>query len=121
MDLRAQSQNRSGSSSISNGAADVLGTAASTVRDVLSAAEQPQREGVVKTVAKRPPPTGHSAVYDAVHAAAEAADTLEQEASGLMRRKERLLDASRAYVDASPLKAVGIAFVAGWVLGRITR
>jgi ElaB/YqjD/DUF883 family membrane-anchored ribosome-binding protein len=121
MDLRAQSQSQSQSSSIGNGAADVLSTAASTVRDVLRTAEQPQSEGVVKTVAKRLPHTAHSAVYDAVHAAADAADTVEQEASGLMRRKERLLHATTAYVDASPLQTVAIAFVAGWVLGRITR
>jgi ElaB/YqjD/DUF883 family membrane-anchored ribosome-binding protein len=119
MDLRAQSQN--GSSPIGTGAADVLSTAASTVRDVLSAAEQPQSEGVVKSVTKRLPNTAHAPLYEAVHAAAEAADTLEQEAKGFSARKERLLHATTAYVDASPLQAVGIAFVAGWVLGRITR
>ena len=120
MDLRAQSQDQDQSSSPGAGA-DVLSTAASTVHDVLSTSGQPQSEGAVKTVAKRLPRSAHAPLYEAVHAAAEAADTLEQEASGLMRRKERLLKATTDYIDASPLKAVGIAFLAGWVVGRITR
>jgi ElaB/YqjD/DUF883 family membrane-anchored ribosome-binding protein len=121
MDLRAQSQDQSQSSSLTASPADVLSTAASTVHDVLSTPEQPQSEGVVKTIAKRLPRTGHASLYDAVHAAAEAADTLEQEASGLMRSKDRILGAATRYVDASPIQAVGIGFVAGWVIGRITR
>jgi ElaB/YqjD/DUF883 family membrane-anchored ribosome-binding protein len=91
------------------------------VRDVLSTPQEPQTEGTVRTVAKRLPRSAHAPLYEAVHAAAEAADTLEQEASGSMRNKDRLLGAAAGYVEASPLRAVGIAFVAGWVIGRLTR
>jgi ElaB/YqjD/DUF883 family membrane-anchored ribosome-binding protein len=121
MDLRAQSQSQSQSSPLAAGAADVLSTAASTVRDVLSTSGQPQSEDAVKTVTKRLPRSAHAPVYEAVHAATEAADTLRQQAGGSMRRKEQLLRATTDYVDASPLKAVGIAFAAGWIIGRITR
>lgn len=121
MDLRAQSQSQ-GQPSPGGGAADVLSTASSTVRDVLGTSDQPQTGAQVKTVATRLPRSGHAPLYEAVHSAAtEAADMLEQEAGGLIQKKERLLNAATEYVNASPLQAVGIAFAAGWLIGRITR
>lgn len=121
MDLRAQSQSENqGQSPSSAGAADVLSTAASTVRDALASPEQTQGAGV-KTVNKRLPQSAHSAVYEAVHAATEAAESLEREASGWMRNKDQFVKATTDYVDASPLKAVTFAFLAGWIVGRITR
>ena len=119
MDLRAQSQDQN--QSPSPGAADVLSTAASTVRDVLSTSDSLPTENAVKPVAKRLPRSAHAPLYEAVHAATEAADALEQQAEGMMRSPQRMLKATTDYVDASPLKAVGIAFLAGWIVGRITR
>ena len=121
MDLRAQSQSQDPSSSLGGGAADVLGTAASTVRDVLSTPSEPETSAKVKTVATRLPRSAHAPLYEAVHAAAESADGFQAEAGGMLRSKEELLKATTDYIDASPLQALGIAFAAGWLIGRITR
>jgi ElaB/YqjD/DUF883 family membrane-anchored ribosome-binding protein len=120
MDLRAQDQSRS-SPSPGGGAADVLSTAASTVRDVLSTPDQPETTAKVKTIANRLPRSAHAPLYEAVHSAAEAADMIREDPGAFARRKEQLLKATTDYVDASPLKSVGIAFAAGWLIGRITR
>ena len=120
MDLRAQDKDQSPPSS-AGGAADVLSTAASTVRDVLSTPAEPESSPKVRTIATRLPQSSHAPLYEAVHSAAEAAETLRGESSALADRKEHFLNATTGYIDASPLKSVGIAFAAGWLIGRITR
>ena len=119
MDLRAQDQSESPAPL--GAGADVLSTAASTVRDVLSTPAQPETTPKVRTIATRLPQSVHAPLYEAVHSAAEAADMLREEAGAFAHRKEQVLKATTDYIDASPLKSVGIAFVAGWLIGRITR
>lgn len=99
----------------------MLSTAASTVRDVLRTPDQSETTAGVKTIVNRPPRTAHAPLYEAVHSAAEAADQVREEVGAFKRRKEQVLVATTGYVDASPLKSVGIAFAAGWLIGRITR
>jgi ElaB/YqjD/DUF883 family membrane-anchored ribosome-binding protein len=54
-----------------------------------------------------------------VQAAAAAAAALPEQADGFMAAQRERLDATSEYVRAKPLQAVGIAFAAGYVIGRI--
>jgi ElaB/YqjD/DUF883 family membrane-anchored ribosome-binding protein len=57
----------------------------------------------------------HSAVDRAIGTAAPAAQWLEQKA----RAQQQRYDATADYVKESPLKALGIAFLAGLLIGKI--
>jgi len=61
----------------------------------------------------------HQAVDKAAVAAEKTADRLAVSSDALMARKEKLLAETCSYVSANPLKALGIAVVAGILLGRI--
>jgi ElaB/YqjD/DUF883 family membrane-anchored ribosome-binding protein len=59
---------------------------------------------------------GHSAVDKAVNAAAPAAQWLENKSAYVQDQLKTTTD----YVTAHPYKSLGIAFLAGLVIGRIT-
>jgi ElaB/YqjD/DUF883 family membrane-anchored ribosome-binding protein len=124
MDLRAQDQESgsaaSGGSSPQTG---VLSTAASTVHDVLEQAESAavEAQDKVKPVVSRLPQAAQAPIYEAVHAAADAASTLTERADDFMEEQQQLLDSATAYVRANPLQSVGLAFAAGWLIGKLTR
>jgi ElaB/YqjD/DUF883 family membrane-anchored ribosome-binding protein len=122
MDLNAQNP---GSGSSSGGgtsqAADIPGAAASTVHDVLERAESAIGEAAekVRPVVSKMPQTAQAPLYEAVHAAADAAASLREGADDLVRREEALLASATRYIRANPRQALGIAFVAGFLIGRI--
>ena len=61
----------------------------------------------------------HQAVDKAAVAAEKTADRLTERTEVLRARKDKLLSETCSYVSAHPLKSVGIAVVAGLLLGRI--
>ena len=61
----------------------------------------------------------HGAVDKAADAVAPAADWLQERGDDLIAKKEKLLANTCSYVSTNPLKAVGIAVVAGFLLSRI--
>ena len=61
----------------------------------------------------------HQAVDKAAVVAEKTADRLAVSSDVLIARKEKLLADTCSYVSSNPLKAVGIAVVAGLLLGRI--
>jgi ElaB/YqjD/DUF883 family membrane-anchored ribosome-binding protein len=63
----------------------------------------------------------HQAVDKAAGAAAPTADWLTERGDQLDARRKRLVSDSSDLVASHPLKAVGIALVAGFVLSRFFR
>lgn len=61
----------------------------------------------------------HSAVDKAAGVAAPAADWLDEHSQDLKATQEKLVAATADYMRANPFKALGIAVVAGVLIGRI--
>ena len=61
----------------------------------------------------------HQAVDKAAGAAAPTADWLTEQGESLNATQKKLVADTCSYVSANPLKAVGIAVVAGFLLSRI--
>jgi ElaB/YqjD/DUF883 family membrane-anchored ribosome-binding protein len=57
----------------------------------------------------------------AADAAAPASQWLEEEREALGARGARLVDSTCKYVAAHPLQSLGMALVAGYLIGRIAR
>lgn len=63
----------------------------------------------------------HQAVDKAAGAAAPTVDWLNEQGASINASQKQLVADTRGYVSANPLKAVGMAVVAGFVLGRVIR
>jgi len=63
----------------------------------------------------------HQAVDKAAGAAAPAADWLAEQGDNINATQKKLIADTCSYISANPLKAVGIAVVAGILLSRIIR
>jgi ElaB/YqjD/DUF883 family membrane-anchored ribosome-binding protein len=63
----------------------------------------------------------HRAVDKAAGAAAPTVDWLTEQGESINASQKQLVADTRSYVSANPLKAVGMAVVAGVVLGRLIR
>jgi ElaB/YqjD/DUF883 family membrane-anchored ribosome-binding protein len=61
----------------------------------------------------------HHAVDKAAGAAAPTADWLTEQGENLAATHRRLVADTSSYISANPLKAVGFAVIAGFLLGRI--
>jgi ElaB/YqjD/DUF883 family membrane-anchored ribosome-binding protein len=61
------------------------------------------------------------AVERAAGAAVSSVDWLTEQGENINARQKQLAADTRDYVAANPLKAVGIAVVAGFLLGRLIR
>ena len=61
----------------------------------------------------------HQAVDTAAGAAAPTADWLAEQGESLNAAQKKLVADTCSYVSANPLKSVGFAVVAGFLLGRI--
>jgi ElaB/YqjD/DUF883 family membrane-anchored ribosome-binding protein len=72
-----------------------------------------------KNAIKRVAGMAHEAVDKAAGAAAPTADWLAERGDTLNAKKNKLAADACNYVTAHPLKAVGIAVVAGALLGRV--
>ena len=63
----------------------------------------------------------HQAVDKAASAAAPTVDWLTEQGESINASQKQLVADARGYVSANPLKAVGMAVVAGFVLSRLIR
>jgi ElaB/YqjD/DUF883 family membrane-anchored ribosome-binding protein len=63
----------------------------------------------------------HQAVDKAAASAVPAADWVEEKSEKLDATQKKLVNDTCAYISANPLKAIGLAVLAGVVLSRITR
>ena len=63
----------------------------------------------------------HQAVDKAADVATPAADWIGAQGKDLKATQQKLMDDTCAYVKANPLKSVGIALVAGFLLSRVLR
>ena len=108
MDLNAQ-KNAGGIDDSKPG--DLQGAAASIVHDVLEGAPAASPDKVKPVVGKMPNAT-QAPLYQAVHAAADAAASMPPTSASLG-------DSITRYVRAKPRQSVGIAFVAGFLIARL--
>jgi ElaB/YqjD/DUF883 family membrane-anchored ribosome-binding protein len=63
----------------------------------------------------------HKAVDNVASGAASASEWLDKNAGDLDAAQEKLVDDAREYIRANPLKSVGIALVAGFLISRMLR
>ena len=92
-------------------------SAHAVVNSIAGAADEAAREAkpaIDKVVAR-----AHQAVDMAGRAAAPTTDWLNEQRESINATQKQLVADTRSYVSASPLKAVGIAMVAGFLLSRI--
>ena len=75
----------------------------------------------VKPMIGRVADTAHQAVDKAVSLAEAPAEWLSRKGEDLKVTQDKLLSDTRAYIVASPVKAVAIALVAGLLVGRFMR
>ena len=108
---------------IPNGAAGAVNRASSSahaaVNSIAEAADEAARKA--KPAIGRVAAMAHQAVDRAAGAAVPAADWLTERGQSLNAAQEKLVADASSYVSANPLKAVGIAFAAGYLLSRIIR
>ena len=111
------------SSEISNSAAGAVNRASSSahaaVNSLAEAADDAARKA--KPAIDRVAARAHQAVDRAAGAAGPAADWLTERGQSLNATQEKLVAGASHYVSANPLKALGIALAAGFLLSRIIR
>ena len=107
-------------SGMPNNAEGALNKASSSahaaVNSIAVAADEAARKA--KPAIDRVAAMAHQAVDKAAGAAAPTADWLTEQGESLTATQKRLVADTCSYVSANPLKAVGIAVVAGFLLGR---
>ena len=88
--------------------------------DAMAGAAAGSARGPDRTIAEAAA-TAHRAVEGAASAATPLADWLAAHGGELEAMQKKLLADTCTYVSAHPLKAVGIAAAAGFVLSRVIR
>jgi len=108
-------------SSVADSAEDALDKASAklhaAVDSVAEAADDAARRA--KPAIGRVAAKAHEAVDKAADAAAPTADWLVEQGRSLKAGQERLVDNTSGYIAGNPLKAVGVAVVAGFILSLI--
>lgn len=89
------------------------------VNSIAGAADEAARKA--KPAIDRVAAMAHQAVDKAAGAAAPAADWLAEQGESLNATQKKLVADTCSYVSANPLKALGIAVVAGFLLSRFIR
>ncbi|MEK6245942.1 MAG: hypothetical protein AABM33_15775 [Pseudomonadota bacterium] len=109
------------SSGMSNNAEGTLNKASSSahaaVNSLAGAADEAARKA--KPAIERVAAMAHQAVDKAAGAAVPTADWLTEQGESLNATQKKLVADTCSYVSANPLKSLGIAVVAGFVLSRI--
>ena len=122
MEITARS-NTPSSAGMSSSTEDTLTKASSSahaaVNSIAGAADEMTRKA--KPAIDRVAAMAHQAVDKAAGAAAPTADWLAEQGESLNATQKKLVTDTCSYVSANPLKAVGIAVVAGFLLGRFMR
>ncbi len=110
-------------SGMSNNTEDTLSKASSSahaaVDSIAGAADEAARKA--KPAIDRVAAMAHQAVDKAAGAAAPTAGWLTEQGESLNTTQKKLVANTCGYVSANPLKAVGIAVVAGFLLSRFIR
>ena len=94
-------------------------SAHSAVDSMAGAAEDAARKA--KPAIDRVAAMAHQAVDSAAGAAAPTAEWLAEQGESLNATQKKLVEDTCKYVSANPLKSIGIALVAGFLLSRIMR
>lgn len=122
MDTNTQG-NTPSNSGLSNNTEGTLNKASSSahnaVNSIADAADEAARS--VKPTIDRVAAMAHQVVDKAAGAAAPTADWLAQQSESLNATQKKLLEDSCGYVSANPLKSIGVALAAGFLLSRILR
>ena len=112
------------SDSVSSGSGSATGVAAATERKVDEYASRAHR--TIDRAASSAQPAvdklaanAHDVVERVATKASDAAEGLDSRLEDLQSTRERLSDQCRSYVEDNPLKAVGIALAAGFILSRL--
>jgi ElaB/YqjD/DUF883 family membrane-anchored ribosome-binding protein len=110
-----------GGTPANNGADGAIGKASasahSAVDTIADAADEAARKA--KPAIDKVTTMAHQAVDKAAGVAAPAADWLAGKGASLDATQKKLVTDTCTYVTANPLKSIGIALVAGILLGRI--
>ena len=113
--------NMPSTSGLSNNTEGSLNKASSSahaaVNSIAGAADEAAR--TAKPAIDRVAAMAHQAVDKAAGAAAPTADWLAEQGESLNTTQKKLVADTCDYISANPLKAVGIAVVAGFLLSRI--
>jgi ElaB/YqjD/DUF883 family membrane-anchored ribosome-binding protein len=94
-------------------------SAHATVNSIAGAAEDAARKA--KPAIDQVAALAHKAVDKAADTAAPAADWLAEQGDSLIVTQKKLVADTSAYISANPLKAIGIAVAAGFLLSRVLR
>lgn len=94
-------------------------SAHAAVNSIAGAAEEAARKA--KPAIDQVAAMAHQAVDKAAGVAVPAADWLAEQGESLNATQKKLVSDACNYVSANPLKSVGIAVVAGFLLSRIIR
>ena len=108
---------------ISNSVERVLSKASSSAHAAVDSIAEAADDaaGKAKPAIDRAAAIAHQAVDKAAGAAAPTAGWLTEQGENLTATQKRLVADTSSYVSANPLKALGIAAVAGFLLSRILR
>ncbi len=94
-------------------------SAHAAVNSLAGAADEAAR--TVKPAIDRVAAMAHQAVDKAAGAAAPTADWLAEQGESLNATQKKLVEDACSYVSAHPLKSIGVALAAGFLLSRLTR
>jgi len=115
--------NTPSTSGMSNNTEGTLNKASSSahavVNSIAGAADEAARKA--KPAIDRVAAMAHQAVDKAAGAAAPTADWLAEQGESLNTTQKKLVADTCDYISANPLKAIGIALVAGFLLSRLIR
>jgi len=94
-------------------------SAHAAVNSMAGAADEAARS--VKPAIDRVSSLAHQAVDNVAGAAEPAADWLGEQGETLKAAQKKLVEDTCGYVSAHPLKSIGIALAAGFLLSRVIR
>jgi ElaB/YqjD/DUF883 family membrane-anchored ribosome-binding protein len=121
METTARGNNTPSTSGFSKNSEGTLTKASSSahsaVNSIAGAADEAARKAA--PAIHRVAAMAHQAVDTAADAAAPAADWLAEQGENLNAAQKKLVADTRSYISANPLKSLGIAVVAGFLLSRI--
>ena len=115
--------NTPSTSGMSNNTEGTLNKASSSahavVNSIVGAADE--AVGKAKPAIDKVVAMAHQVVDKTAGAAAPTTDWLNEKGESINATQKQLVADTRSYVSANPLKAVGIAMVAGFLLSRLIR
>ena len=115
--------NTPSTSGMSNNTEGTLNKASSSAHAVVNsiAGAADEAVGKAKPAIDKVVAMAHQVVDRAAGAAAPTTDWLAVQGESINATQKQLVADTRSYVSANPLKAVGIAMVAGFLLSRLIR